>query len=96
MRPSALIADSILVYDGKVDISQASALTHENLAMRFLRAQKLDQALAEAETAVAIAPNRPATHATRSVILAAMGRKDEAGEEIAKAKTMVDAVLTAR
>lgn len=96
MRPSALIADSILVYDGKVDISQASALTHENLAMRFLRAQKLDQALAEAETAVAIAPNRPATHATRSVILAAMGRKDEAGEEIVKAKTMVDAVLTAR
>ena len=94
--PSALIADSILVYDGNVDISQVSALTHESRAMQLMRAQKLDQALEEAQTAVDVAPNRAAAHAARSTILAAMGRATEAGDEIAKARTMADAIAAAR
>ncbi len=93
MPPSALIADSILVYDGKVDMSQVSALTHENLAMQLMREQKFDQALAEAETAVEVAPNRPAAHVTRSAILLAMGRSAEALDEIRKADTMADTIL---
>ena len=96
MPPSALIADSILVYDGNVDISQVSALTHESRAMQLMRAQKLDQALEEAQTAVEVAPNRAAAHAARSTILAAMGRATEAGDEIAKARTMADAIAAAR
>jgi hypothetical protein len=79
--PSALIADSILVYDGKVDLSEASALTHENRAMRLLGDRKFDQSLAEADAAVAAAPNRPMAHMTRSAVLAALGRKDEALDE---------------
>jgi 4-amino-4-deoxy-L-arabinose transferase-like glycosyltransferase len=94
--PSALIADSILVYDGEVDISQVSALTHENHAMQLMRAQKLDEALAEAETAVEVAPTRAAAHAARSTILAAMGRTAEAGEEVSKARTLAEAVAEAR
>jgi tetratricopeptide (TPR) repeat protein len=93
MPPSALIADSILVYDGKVDLSQVSALTHENLAMRLAREQKTDQALAEAETAVEVAPDRPLAHLTRSMILSAMGRSSEAQEEISKANTMAGTIL---
>jgi tetratricopeptide (TPR) repeat protein len=93
MPPSALIADSILVFDGKVDLSQVSALTHENLAMQYLREQKFDQALAEAGTAVEVAPNRPIAHVTRSSILQAMGRNAEAAEEIKKADMMADAIL---
>lgn len=96
MPPSALIADSILVYDGKVDLSQVSALTHENQAMRLLREQKFDQALAEAETAVEVAPNRPLAHVTRSKILSAMGRSLEAHNEISKANTVADAILAAQ
>lgn len=94
--PAALIADSILVYDGKVDLSGVSALTHENLAMRLARANNWEEALAEADTAVKIAPNRPATHVTRSLILAAVGKKAEADEEIARARTLVDAVAAER
>jgi hypothetical protein len=93
MPPSALIADSILVYDGKVDLSQASALTHENLAMQLLREQKFDQALAEAGTAAEVAPNRPIAHMTRSTILSEMGRNAEALDEIRKANTMANTIL---
>jgi hypothetical protein len=93
MPPSALIADSILMFDGKVDVSQVSALTHENLAIQLLRDRKLDQALAEAEKAVEVAPDRPIAHVTRSMILSAMGRNSEALDEIGKANTMVSAIL---
>jgi Tfp pilus assembly protein PilF len=64
--------------------------------MQLMRAQKLDQALEEAQTAVEVAPNRAAAHAARSTILAAMGRTTEAGDEIAKARTMADAIAAAR
>jgi hypothetical protein len=95
IHPSALIANSILVYDGRVDVSALSALTHENLSTQLLRAGKLDQALAEAEVAVAIAPNRPIAHATRGMVLSAMGRKIEAAGEIRQARTMALAILEA-
>ena len=94
--PSALIAGSILVYDGKVDISQVSALTHENLATRLLKAGKTDEALAEAEAAIAVAPNRPLSHGTRSLILSTMGRRIEASEELEKARVMASSILAGR
>jgi len=93
MRPSALIADSILVYDGKVDLSQVSALTHENLAEELMREQKFDRALAEAEIAIEVAPDRPIAHVTRSRILSAMGRSAEALDEINKANAMANTIL---
>ncbi len=96
LSPSAVIAGSILMYDGKVDISQLSALTHEKLATKLLEEHQTAQALAEAETAVRIAPDRPIAHATRSMILSAMGRKEEAGQEIVKARTMAADILAAR
>jgi hypothetical protein len=91
--PTALIADSILVYDGKVDLSEVSALTHENLATRLMAEQKFDQALAEAQTAVEVAPNWPITHETRSAILSSMGRSAEALDEIKKANMMANAMF---
>jgi 4-amino-4-deoxy-L-arabinose transferase-like glycosyltransferase len=94
--PSALIAGSILVYDGKVDISQVSALTHENLATRLLKAGKTDEALAEAEAAIAAAPNRPLSHGTRSLILSAMGRRIEASGELEKARVMASSIIAGR
>lgn len=96
MPPSALIADSILVFNGKVDMSQVSALTHETLAMRLLRENKFDQALAEAEAAVQAAPNRPIAHVTRSTILSAMGRNDEAIREMRQANSMASSILASQ
>jgi hypothetical protein len=93
LRPSALIADSILVYVGKVDTSEVSALTHENLATKWMRERKFDRALSEAETAIQVAPNRPMAHVTRSRVLSAMGRDAEAGEEMRKADAMASEIL---
>lgn len=91
--PTALIAGAILVYNGKVDVSQVSALTHENLASRLLKMGKKEEALAEAETAIQIAPNRPLAHGTRSMILSAMGRGIEASEELEKARVIATGIL---
>lgn len=91
--PSALIADSILVYDGKVDLSEASALTHENLAMQFLNDHKLQQALAEADIAVSVAPNRPNAQVTRGRVLLAMGRNAEADDELRIADSLANKIL---
>jgi Flp pilus assembly protein TadD len=92
MRATALIADSILVYDGKVDLSQVSAVTHENFSRQLLRERKFEQALVEAGTAIEVAPNRPAAHVTRSAVLLAMGRSGEARDEIRKADTIADSI----
>ena len=91
-RPAALIADSILVFDGKVDLSAAAALTHEQTSARFLQSRQFDQALAEAEAAVAIAPGTPGAHAARGNVLAAMNRKEEALAEFDQAQKLAEAI----
>jgi 4-amino-4-deoxy-L-arabinose transferase-like glycosyltransferase len=96
LPPSAIIAGSILVFNGKVDTTEVSALTHENLAMQLLRERKVDQALAEAETAVLVAPNRPMAHVTRSEVLSAMGRNSEGLEEIKKANAIAGTLLASQ
>ncbi len=96
LRPSALVADSILVYDGKVDLSEVSALTHEKLAIELAQDKKFDEALAEVNTAIEVAPNRPIAHAARGAILSAMGRTAEAQAESAKASVMAGAILAAQ
>jgi hypothetical protein len=94
--PSALLADSILVFDGKVDLSEVSALRHENLATQLLSEQKLDQALMEAEAAIAVAPNRPISHVTRGRILLTMGKNVEADDELRKADVIANKILASQ
>jgi hypothetical protein len=96
ISPSALIAGSILAYDGEIDMSQVSALTHENLAARLKQDKKFDEALAETETAEQIAPNRPEPHRIRSATLASMGKRAEAASEINKASSMENALAASR
>jgi Tfp pilus assembly protein PilF len=61
--------------------------------MKLMDARKLDEALAEATTAIDVAPNRPLAHAVRAKILVAMGRKEEALEESGKVKSTVTNIL---
>jgi 4-amino-4-deoxy-L-arabinose transferase-like glycosyltransferase len=88
MPTAALIADSILVFNGPLDISAAAALTHENASMRLVRFGQLDQALAEAQTAVTTAPNRPGAHAALANVLSKMNRESEAQAELQKAQQL--------
>jgi dolichyl-phosphate-mannose-protein mannosyltransferase len=91
VRPSALIANSILMFDGRVDVSEISALTHEHMSKQFLDSKQLDRALAEAELAVKTAPNRAAAHSARGQALSSMGKKLESEEEMAQAQKIIAA-----
>jgi hypothetical protein len=63
--------------------------------MQLMRAQKLDQALEDEQTAVDVALNR-AAHAARSTVLAGTGRTAEAGDDIASARTIADVAARQR
>lgn len=95
-QPAAVIADSILVFDGKIDLSAAAALTHEQTSARLLQSRQFDQALAEADAAVAIAPGTPGAHAARGNVLAAMNRKTEALAEFDQAQKLAEAIMAPR
>jgi 4-amino-4-deoxy-L-arabinose transferase-like glycosyltransferase len=95
-QPSALIADSILVFDGRVDLSPAAALTHEQSSARLLQSGQFDQALAEADGAVAIAPGTPGAHAARGNVLAGMNRKPEALAEFDQAQKLAQTMMAPR
>ncbi len=61
-RPVENLGGSILVFDGRFDLSLASALSHAWKAGQLAERQELDQALAEARVAVALAPRSVSAH----------------------------------
>jgi hypothetical protein len=80
-RPAAVIAGSILVFEGENDFSAAAALTHDSASAHLLQAGEFDQALSEAETAISLAPNSSEAHAARGNVLAKMKRDNDAAQE---------------
>jgi tetratricopeptide (TPR) repeat protein len=80
-RPAAVIAGSILVFDGQNDVSAAAALTHSSASARLLQQGELDRALSESEMAIALAPNAAEAHAARGNVLAKMKRDNDAAQE---------------
>jgi tetratricopeptide (TPR) repeat protein len=87
-QPSAIIAGSILMFDGKNDLSASAALTHYSASARLLAGGELDQALAEAQSAVILAPNSSEAHAARGNVLAQMKRGADAEQEFEIAKIL--------
>jgi hypothetical protein len=77
-RPDDLIANSILVFQGQFDVPLLAALSAMNHAQRLAGRQEWDQALAEAHTAIGLAPRSAEAHAVLGNILLAMGRTEEA------------------
>jgi len=77
-RPDDLIANSILVFHGQFDVPLLAALSVMNHAQRLAGRQEWDQALAEAHTAIGLAPRSAEAHAVLGNILLAMGRTEEA------------------
>jgi len=87
-RPAALIAHSILLFDGPLELPDAAAKPHELAAVQLADARRLDQAMAEAEAALALAPNSAGPHMVRALVLARMQRQAEAAEEYQKALSL--------
>ena len=78
LKPSAVIQNGVYVFDGHFAIPMAAAVGHVQKAEEYLQAKQLEQALQEAETAVALAPTSVKANVVQGDALAAMDRKEEA------------------
>jgi len=94
--PSAVVADSILVFAGRVDLHEAAALIHAGAAMDALNGGFFDRALGEADAAVSLSPESPYSHSARATVLAATQRQAEAVREMAAARGLATQSESAR
>jgi 4-amino-4-deoxy-L-arabinose transferase-like glycosyltransferase len=85
-KPDDMVGHDVLVFHGDIHLPLAAAEGHESAAVQLLQAGKPDQALAEAKTAVALAPNSPDTHATLGVVLWKTNQRDQAQQAFQAAR----------
>ena len=90
--PDAMIGDCILVFRGDFHLPLAAADGHASAASTLLQAGKVQEALAEAQTAVTLAPNAPDMQATLGMVLWKMGRSEEANQAFQNARRLAHTV----
>src|SRR6266481_830736 len=78
LRPVAVIDDAVFVFEGHFEIPLASALGHAQHAMVLLDGKQLNEALAEAQTAVGLAPDSVMAQSALGDALTALNRPEEA------------------
>src|SRR5215469_10379251 len=92
LEPVTSIQDGVLVYEGEFRIPLATALSHVLRSAELLGQKKVDEAIAEAQTAVKIAPDGLQTQMALGDALSAARRKDEARAAYGKALGIVSAM----
>lgn len=78
-HPKAMIGSSVLVYEGTYDVSRLAAQSHFSQVPTLIRQGRVDQALQEARTAEALAPNAADIQVEIGGMFLAL-RKDAAAE----------------
>jgi 4-amino-4-deoxy-L-arabinose transferase-like glycosyltransferase len=78
LEPTAVVQNAIFVFEGHFKIPLAAAIGHRQKAEDLLAQGKADEALAEAQRAVALAPHEVACNAVLGDVLAALHRDTEA------------------
>jgi predicted Zn-dependent protease len=78
LKPTAVIDHGVFVFDGHFEIPLASALSHTSKAQNLLAAKQIEQALAEAQAAIALAPEAVQPQMVLADVLKAMGQLEEA------------------
>ena len=78
LKPTAVIDHGVFVFDGKFDMPLAAAISKVQKARNLAAAKQLDQALAEAQAAVALAPDSIQTQLAVGDILREMGQPQQA------------------
>jgi tetratricopeptide (TPR) repeat protein len=92
LRPTAVIEHGVFVFDGHFDIPLASALNHLTQSRLQEKAGHMDEAMAEAQTAVQLAPNSLQTQARLGFLLLKSGRQDEGQQTLQRALTIAETV----
>jgi hypothetical protein len=85
LKPDAVIDYSVFIFDGRFKIPLAAAISHTQKAKDLLAAKQLPEALAEAQQAVALAPDAVEPNAVTGDVLSAMQRTDDARQYYQKA-----------
>jgi tetratricopeptide (TPR) repeat protein len=92
LRPTAVIGREVFVFDGRFDVPLASALGRVQKAQNLLAAGQAEQALAEAQAALALAPEAVQTRMMMGDALAAAGSPAEARAEYEKALSLAKTI----
>ena len=92
LAPAAVIQHGVFVFDGRFEIPLAAALNGARKAQNLLAAQQVEAALAEAQSAVTLAPNSVDVQLTLGDVLAAMGQSAQARSVYEKALVLAKTV----
>jgi hypothetical protein len=92
LRPTAVIDYGVFVYNGHFEIPLAASISHSQKAQWLLEARQLPEAFAEAQQAVALAPDAAKPNALLGDVLSAMGRPNEARASYQKALTLAKTI----
>jgi tetratricopeptide (TPR) repeat protein len=92
LQPVAVIDDAVFVFEGHFEIALASALGHAQHATVLLDGKQPEAALAEAQAAVALAPDSVTTQAALGDALTALNRPDEARQAYQRALKLATTV----
>jgi tetratricopeptide (TPR) repeat protein len=92
LRPDAFIADGVFVFHGGFDLPLAAATSHAGIAVKLIQDGKLNEALTEAQNAVAIAPSDVGSQYALGDALMHLKRKDEAKAAFQRAITLAETI----
>lgn len=84
-RPDALIGNVVLVYSGTFDVPLLAAHSRVQAAYGLLQEHKMGEAIAEAQSAVRLAPDSAKINAALAQVLMAAGQKTEGQRALATA-----------
>jgi len=90
--PTAKIEHGVFVFDGHFDVPLASALSRMQKAQNYLVTKQPEQALAEAQVAVTLAPNAVQTQMMLGDVLGAMGHAEQARSAYEKALVLAKTI----
>jgi 4-amino-4-deoxy-L-arabinose transferase-like glycosyltransferase len=92
VQPTTVLENGLFVYDGHFEIPLASALNHVTRAQLAVQGNRLQDALVEAEAAVALAPGSVQAQAELGDILRRLQRHEEARQAFQIALTAAQTV----
>jgi hypothetical protein len=92
IKPTAVIDDSVFVFDGKFDLPLAAAISKVQKARNLVAAKQLDEALLEAQGAVALSPDSVDTQLALGDILSEKGQPQLARATYEKALQLAQTI----
>lgn len=92
LQPTAVVGGGVFVFDGRFEVPLASALSRVQKSNNLLAAGQVEEALSEAQAALALAPDSVQTRMMLGDVLAAAGRPAEARAEYEKALSLAKSI----